>query len=192
MANLLSNDDITVLGGPSSISVDLDFGPTGQRGSYWIVGWGDPNLPSTTIGQTPQIQDLFLNLDDANGEYLSVYQYQSGLGSTSWVKLVNLIPKIYSKNILTDFSAGTTTINIPLISIVPEITISTTVSSNFNIQHSIVNNPNPIASSISVGDVVVDNGIYVLPLTITATEYSEGAWEDLSGQKTVHLFISVV
>ena len=30
---LLSNDDLTVFGGPESISLDLDIGPQGDRGS---------------------------------------------------------------------------------------------------------------------------------------------------------------
>jgi hypothetical protein len=192
MANLLSNSDITVLGGPSEVTVNLDFGPTGQRGSYWIVGNGDPNDPNTQIGQTPQIQDMYINLDTANDEYLSVYQYQAGLGSNSWVKLLNLIPNIFSSNIISEFSAGSTTINLPLISIVPQSNTGNLTSDNFNLQHSIVNNAHPLASSLNVGDIVTDNGIQVLPITILATQYAEGAWEDLSGQKTVHLFISVV
>jgi hypothetical protein len=192
MANLLSNEDITVLGGPASLSVDLDFGPTGQRGSYWIVGNGNPNDPDTEIGQTPQVQDMYLNLDSANAEYLSVYQYQTGIGSTSWVKLVNLLPKIYSQNVSTEFTVGSATINIPIINIIPESSVGTVTSEMFNVQHSIVNNESPLTSSLNVGGIIIDNGLQVLPLTIVAKQYSEGAWEDLSGQKMVHLFISVV
>lgn len=192
MTNLLSNEDITVLGGPAQINVDLDFGPTGQRGSYWIVGNGNPNSQNTQIGQTPQIQDMYLNLDSENGEYLSVYQYQSGIGSTSWIKLVNLIPKIFSKNVTANFVNGIATINISLIDIVPSDIIGSIVATDFNIQHSLINTGFPIASGLSISGIIIDNGLQVLSLEITASKLQQGAWENLSGQQSVHLFISLV
>ena len=192
MANLLSNEDITVLGGPATITVDLDFGPTGQRGSYWIVGNGNPNNQDTVIGQTPQVQDLYLNLDVEDGEYLSVYQYQKGLGTTSWVKLVNLIPKIFSKNVTANFVAGSASVNIPLVEVVPPEIIGSTVITDFNVQHSIVNTNSPVASGLSVSDIIIDNGTQVLSLDITASKLQGGAWENLSGEQSVHLFISLV
>ena len=192
MTNLLSNSDVTVLGGPAQINVDLDFGPTGQRGSYWIVGNGNPNNPNTEIGQTPQIQDMYLNLDTENNEYLSVYQYQSGIGSTSWVKLVNLIPKIFSKNVTATFVDGAATINISLIDIVPSDIIGSTVESDFNIQHSVVGIGSPVASGLSIAGIIIDNGLQVLSLDITASKLQGGTWENLSGQQSVHLFISLV
>ncbi|MFM6983881.1 MAG: hypothetical protein ACKOXF_07095 [Chitinophagaceae bacterium] len=192
MTNLLSNEDITVLGGPAQINVDLDFGPTGQRGSYWIVGNGNPNSQNTQIGQTPQIQDMYLNLDSENGEYLSVYQYQSGIGSTSWIKLVNLIPKIFSKNVTANFVNGIATINISLIDIVPSDIIGSIVATDFNIQHSVIDTGSPIASGLSISGIIIDNGLQVLSLEITASKLQQGAWENLSGQQSVHLFISLV
>lgn len=192
MANLLSNEDITVLGGPSEITVNLDFGPTGQRGSYWIVGNGNPNNSNTVIGQTPQVQDIYLNLDSENGEYLSVYQYQTGIGTTSWVKLVNLIPKIFSKNLMVDFVDGLASINISLVEIVPAEIVGSTVSTDFNVQHSIVNAGSPVASSLSIDGIIIDNGLQVLSMDIKASQLQEGAWENLTGQHSVHLFISMV
>jgi len=192
MANLLSNEDITVLGGPSEITVNLDFGPTGQRGSYWIVGNGNPNDSNTEIGQTPQVQDIYLNLDVENGEYLSVYQYQTGIGITSWVKLVNLIPKIFSKNVTANFVAGSASVNIPLIEVVPPEIIGSTVLTDFNVQHSVVDTNSPVASGLSVSGIIIDNGTQVLSLDITASQLQEGAWENLSGEQSVHLFISLV
>lgn len=192
MANLLTNDDITVLGGPSSISVDLDFGPTGKRGSYWIVGQGDPNDSNTEIGQTPQIQDLYLNLNSTPGEYLSIYQYQNGIGSSSWIKLANLIPKIFSKNILVDFVDGTASINISLAEIVPQEIIGSTIATDFNIQHSVLNTESPVASGLTIAGIIVDNGLQVLQMQIHSSQLTGGAWEDLTGQQTVHLFISMV
>jgi hypothetical protein len=192
MTNLLTNDDVTVLGGPAEITVDLDFGPTGNRGSYWIVGSGNPNDSETEIGQTPQVQDMYLNLNPEEGEYLSVYQYQTGIGITSWVKLVNLIPKISSKNVLADFTTGLATINLPLVGIVPEASIGTLVATDFNIQHSVVGTDSPVSSGLSVVGITTDNGVSVLQIEVRAIQQVDGAWEEISGQQLIHLFISVV
>ena len=192
MTNLLSADQITVLGGPSTIDVNLDFGPTGQRGSFWFVGNGNPNSPSTTIGQTPKIFDMYINLDNADTEYLSLYQYQNGVGSNSWVKLVNLIPNIFSKNLAVEFNAGNTSIKIPLISILPQQMVGSAVVTNFNVQHSIVNSVNPISSTLNILNIIEDNGVLSLNISLSAIQYNGSSWENLTGQRTVHLFISVV
>ena len=39
---LLSNEDLTVFGGPETVSLDLDIGPQGDRGSIIIGVLGDP------------------------------------------------------------------------------------------------------------------------------------------------------
>lgn len=190
MAELLSTEDLAVFGGPAKIAIDLDFGPTGERGSKFFVNDGHPN--SVEFITTPLVYDMYINLDPTGGDYRSLYQYQVVSGVKTWVKLTNLIPNTYSQNISTSFVSGETTINVPLISIVPEDLAGSIESSSFNVQHSIVNNPNPVASSMSINGIIDDAGIQVLSLTLKSVELSSGTWEDLSGQKTVHLSISVV
>ena len=56
---LLNTDDVVVLGPPETINVQVDIGPTGQRGSQVFVGSGDPNV--VDIGQTPIYNDLYIN-----------------------------------------------------------------------------------------------------------------------------------
>lgn len=187
---LLATEDITVLGGPTSISVDLDFGPQGERGSLIFVGMGDPNL--NDIGQIPNIFDLYINIDPNHEDYLYQYQYQNIASVNTWTKILKLIPNTYSSNLLRTFTDGSTnTINIPLINIIPADQVGLISSSNFNIQHSIVGS-NPIASSILVGDVLSVNEILSLPITINAAEYVSSSWIPLSGPKTIHLFVNVV
>lgn len=49
---LLSSDELTVLGGPAEISVDVDFGPQGDRGSLMFVG---PDKPQDfTFSRNPK------------------------------------------------------------------------------------------------------------------------------------------
>lgn len=186
---LLSNDDITVLGPPAVVELLVDIGPTGTRGSQVFVGVGDPN--SITIGQTPLLNDLFINTSPG-GELGYMYQYVSEPGGDTWIKVLDLNPAIYSINYEAIFSAGTTSITIPISDIV-SVTGSPLTADNFNVQHSIAHT-NPIASSISVPALTGDGSNLVVD--ITAVEYSSESgpaeWLELDGYLTVHLVISIV
>ena len=190
MAEVYSSDSITVLGGPARINLDVDFGPVGQRGSQIFVGNGNPN--SISVGQTPKIFDMYINLDSSEGEYRSLYQYQNSLGTNTWVKLINLIPNIKSINSTALFVAGEASINIPVASIAPSGYSGSITAEMFNIQYSVINNSSPIISNLVVSDIVTSAGVQVLPLTVSAKEFSGGGFTDIDGQRTVHLFISVV
>jgi hypothetical protein len=190
---ILSTDSLTVLGGPATLDVEVDFGPQGDRGSYIFVGEGDPNLPSTTIGQDPEIFDLYINLlNDPISDYLALYQYQNVDGETEWTKLARIIPNIYSSNRDSiPFNDGVANINIQVSAIVSLDQIANISSENFNIQYNILNDK-PVSSSLTVGELSTSGGILTLPLTIKAIEYDSGTWSNIDTTKTVHLFISVV
>jgi hypothetical protein len=186
---LLSNDDITVLGPPAIVELLVDIGPSGTRGSQVFVGVGDPN--SIVIGQTPLLNDLYINTSPG-GELGYMYQYVSEPGGDTWIKVLDLNPSIYSINYEAIFSAGTTSITIPIADIV-EVTGSPLTADNFNVQHSITHS-NPIASSISIPALVGDGSNLVVD--ITAVEYSSESgpaeWLELDGYLTVHLVVSIV
>ena len=190
---LVTADDITVLGGPSSITVDLDFGPQGQRGSQIFTGSGQPNNPNNDIyDQSLEIFDLYINTLVGDSEYLYMYQYINSNGSNTWVPVVKLIPNIYSKNIEKVFVDGSTTINVKLVDIVSGSLVSSLESTNFNVQASISNLGNPVATTISLGTVAIVAGFRSLPITITAVEYDGTSWENLDGTRVVNLLITVV
>jgi hypothetical protein len=68
---LLSNDDLTIFGGPESISLDLDIGPQGDRGSIIIGVLGDPrdaNVASTIVQDT-QALDIAIDYQSASTTY---------------------------------------------------------------------------------------------------------------------------
>jgi hypothetical protein len=186
---ILSNQDVTVLGGPASIKVDVDFGPPGERGSKIFVGNGNPN--EITIGQTPKIFDLFINLLTSDPEYLYMYQYQNIGSSSQWEPTLKLIPNTYSTNVSKGFIDGLAQINIPLVNVTPLENVANLTSENLNVQHNVLGT-NPISSSISIGDIVEIDDLKTLPITINAIEYVDNAWSPLSGTKIVHLFITVV
>jgi hypothetical protein len=195
---ILSSDDLTVLGGPSIVSVDVDFGPTGDRGSQIFVGNGNPNV--VEIGQTPKIFDLYINLLASDEEYLNYYQYQNVDGTNVWVNLFDLQPLSKAYKITRTFTGGALSFTLPVAEIVPLGMTATADESNFNIQYSI-HNDNPLASSITVGEPSVILGILSLPITIKASELVDSEesapileydWLPLDGPKVIDLFITMV
>ncbi len=184
--------DVSVIGGPATVNVDLDYGPSGKRGSQIFMGYGDPNSSETVIGQTPELNDVFINVSTLiPSEYLTGYQYKNDDGVLSWVIVFKLLPNQYSLNKQMTFTDGVAEdIVIPLndfaadpASLEPE---------NISIQHSFIGS-NPIASAITISpNFVVVGGISALSFNVSASELIDSEWTPVTGSKTVHLFITVV
>jgi hypothetical protein len=185
---LVANDELTVLGGPSSINVNVDLGATGKRGSQIFISPGDPTDPLTVIGQTPEVFDLCINTLTSDEEYLYLYQYQNLGALNSWVPLFKIIPNTYSQNYTKGFVDGEAQINIPVALITESQNLTAT---NFNIQINIIND-NPVSASSTIETIQIVDGSQVLPISIKAVEYADSSWSDLSGTKIVHVFITVV
>jgi hypothetical protein len=189
---ILSTEDITVLGGPSSINVDVDFGPAGTRGSQIFLGQGNPNEPTTEIGQDDiKILDLYVNLKTTDIDYLYVYQYVTENGIKYWKSLFDIIPNTKSLNSLAQFTAGSTVINVPINQIVPAEKVATIASSSFNVQATIQNSL-PTALAVQLGTPSGTGSARSLPITVIASELSGSTWTALSVEKTVQLLITVV
>ena len=185
-------DQITVIGGPSKVNVQLDFGPQGSRGSYIYAVNGNPN--HTEIGQTPNINDWCININKQDEEYSYMYQYvaiPNSNPSTQWIPILKVNPAIYSINYETTFTNGEAQININLANIAKLTTNQNLSSSNFNIQYQIIGQ-NPISSAISIQNLIASGTDVMLPLVMKGIEYSGGEWSNLNGLKTIHLSITVV
>jgi hypothetical protein len=182
---VLSNDDLTVLAGPSTVELLVDIGPTGTRGSRFFVGVGNPN---SVGGLNPILNDMYINAaPGANYGYL--YQYISEPGGNSWVEVLKINPTIYSKLHIVTFASGTSASMGSGSVIIPIADISTASglsAENFSIQYSI-QNANPIASSLSSVEISGTD----LVINIEASEY-DGTWGPLDAETSVHIFISVV
>lgn len=192
---LLNTEDISILGGPQTVNVEVDFGPTGTRGSQIFSNSGKPVIGQdglTELAPDCQLFDLYINILSSDDEYQYVYQLQNVLGTNTWVKLFKLVSNIYSKNyVATSFVNGIWSMNVPVSEIVPSTFVGTIQATNFNIQYSIVNQ-NPVASSLIIEDISTSNGERVLPIKIHASEIIDGGLANLSGIKPVQLFITVV
>jgi hypothetical protein len=187
---LLSNDDITVLGPPELVELLVDIGPTGQRGSKFFVGTGEPN-PLTTSGtifsETINLYDMYIN-SAPGANYGYMYQYVSESGGNTWVQVLKISPTLYSKRHTVTFASGAASITVPIANIV---TVSGTplTASNFNVHYSI-QGANPVASSIEV-PALAGAGTNLV-INLNAVKSVSGTWSNLTGEVTVHLFITVV
>ena len=189
---LLSNEDLTVFGGPENISLDLDIGPQGDRGSIIVGVLGDPrdtNVASTIVQET-QALDIAIDYNPYSTTYKTVFQKVSTGEALQWTPLLTLKTNYYSS--VKDVTAVNGILTIPPINlseIADEINLT---SANFSIQYS-VSSPTggPVSTSLVVNDVI-DSPIRALPLQIKGVEYIDNDWQPMAGPKRVHLFITVV
>ena len=182
---VLNNDDVTVLAPPSIIEVLVDIGPQGTRGSQFFVGVGNPN--SVSIGQTPNLNDLYINTSPG-GELGYLYQYRSEPGGNVWVEVLDIYPSVYSENAQVTFESGSAEVVIPVADIVT-VTGTPLVSENFSVQYSIAHT-NPVASAMQIPALVGagDN----LVINLEAVEYAGGTWSALDESVTIHFNITIV
>ncbi len=184
---ILDSEDLTVLGGPSQVSVQVDIGAEGDRGSIFVVDSEEPNSiteDNVISGINVQAFDMYIDTQTKK-----MYQYIAGDGGTlTWTEVVSLVPNTYSVNKSVTFVDGDATVsNIALTDIVDSGSVSGLTAANFNVQYSILSSA-PIASSISVSNPSNGN----LPITFHAAEFDGTAWADIDGSKTIHILITVV
>lgn len=165
---LVDAADITVLGPPTVLDVQLDVGPTGQRGSQIYVGSGLPS--STTIANYSSVLpgDLYINVaPGANYSYL--YQYVVRPAGNEWIVVLSINPAIYRALFEVEFVAGAAEISIPISSITTATAAFT--ADNFAVEFSF-QHTNPVSASISSKTIVSSN----LVLDFTAVEFDGTDW----------------
>jgi hypothetical protein len=187
----ISSINLNVVSGPSAIDIAVDYGQRGDRGSLILYGQGKPHL--VTLPETPAVYDMYINLLASDDEYQWVYQYISQPSGFGWKALFKLNPNTYSRNSVLSFVNGAAEIRIPITSITGGNSSLLGVSSgNFNVQHTVIAQK-PIASAVFVGDISVDgNDVLSLPITVKASQLEDSTWSALTGENTVHIFITMV
>lgn len=115
MELLVSTEDISVFGGPTSINVNVGTGQQGTRGTYIFTGTSRPaDLTAsefldnvTGFSKSVQPKDLYINLNPSDQEYLYLYQYDQLPGGTyQWNKTLRLVPNTAIANIQVPFYNG--------------------------------------------------------------------------------------
>ena len=198
MANiLLSNEDLTVFGGPETVSLDLDIGPQGYRGSIIVGSNGNPQDANVNaaIVQSLQALDIAIYYNPASTTYKTVFQRIATATGTQWTELFSLKTNYYSS--IKDVTAVNGTITVPPINVTDIYGgsgLNIASEASFNIQYSISSEApsNPMATSLVVNELNTGPGFLALPLEIKGVEYNGTTWEPITGPKRVHLFITVV
>jgi len=190
---LLSNDDLTVFGGPETVSLDLDIGPQGDRGSIIIGSNGNPQNADVhaLIVQDIQPLDIAINYNPFSSTYKTVFQRIATATGTQWTELFSLKTNFYSSTQSVTAANGKLTlspINVTQIYGGVEAT-----SENLSIQYSISSGSGgPMATKLVIKDLNTTQGFLALPLEIEGVEYDGTTWGPITGPKRVHLFITVV
>ena len=196
MVNSLSDLD-----GPSSVTVSVDKGISGIPGSQFYLSNGNPNIPGSIQGLSslPLRYDLCINIDPADADYLYLYQYNfiPGTQTLAWIQGFKLVPNTVAKNENATFTSGVSSIEF-------EIELPTGYSSgtggipeNYDIQYEISTEPGttiqpPVSASYVITGILVEDGIATINMTFSGIEYISDSWAPISGNKVIHLIITVV
>ena len=194
---LLSNDDLTVFGGPESISLDLDIGPQGDRGSIIVGANGNPQDANVNavIVQDIQALDIAIDYNPYSDTYKTVFQRIATATGTQWTEMLSLKTNFYSA-IKGPYTPANGKITLAPINVaeIYDLSESNVSSSRFSIQYSVSSSETsgPLATTLIVKDLITSQGFLALPLEIKGVEYIDGTWSSMTGPKYVHLFITVV
>lgn len=194
---LLSNEDLTVFGGPESISLDLDIGPQGDRGSIIIGTLGDPrdSTVASYIVQDVQALDIAVDANPNSSTYRTVFQFIATPTGLQWTPVVSLKTDFYSSTKTVTAENGKLTIPPINVTDIYQFEESSTVNaSNFSVQYSISSpdSGGPLATNLIINELIDSPGFLALPLEIKGVEYDGETWVPITGTKVVHLFITVV
>jgi hypothetical protein len=208
---ILSNEDLTVFGGPESISLDLDIGPQGDRGSIIVGSNGNPQ--DANVNAALQLQprylppapgfdfpdginalDIAIDYNPYSPTYKTIFQRVATPTGTQWTEMLSLKTNFYSsvKDVTAVVTNGIGTLTIPPINITEIAQDINLTSANFSIQYSVSSPGGPLATNLVVGEVLDNDPIRALPLEIKGVEYNGTTWVPMAGPRRVHLFITVV
>jgi hypothetical protein len=211
---ILSSDDLTILGGPSEIQLDVNIGPAGNRGVFVMYGIANPNAAGATFIATPQIFDLYVLTDPASSDYLQIFQYLNQDGIAQWVPAIKLSQNFYATTRVLPFIAGESSITFNAFELglfEERLNLPTLVGSAayLNVQATPGNfdfvsylNPglglpldhNPTSLSVLVNDLFLDvDDELKFKVDLKAAEFDGTNWSNLNGKAiVVHFYMQIV
>lgn len=210
---LVSSEDLTVIGGPAEIQLDLNVGEQGTRGTFIMYGLLPPTDPNAQFIATPLIFDLYVLTDPSSDDYLQVFQYVNQDGVIQWIKTFKLSQNFYATNRAVTFIGGEASVNIDIFELgLTDLRLNYSDVANtrflFNVQATLRNynlaselDPEipevhfPAAVSVKVGDIFLDpeDSQEKLPVTVYAAEFNGTAMQYINEKSViVHLSVLVV
>jgi hypothetical protein len=109
---IISNDELVVVGPPASVSVSVDIGPQGERGSEFYTGVGTPAQNAASLVDA-KVNDLYINRL-LGGNYGVVYKLNAVAGGSSWQAILKFRPISHSIQKLVNFTAGSGSVSVSL------------------------------------------------------------------------------
>lgn len=187
---VVNTDDLVVLGPPDVIDLAISIGEQGNRGATFFAGSGNPNdavISQNIFGDTvvPVAGDMFINT--ATGpEYGWIYIYNPKIVGDQWDQVLRLQPPIFSSAYEETFTAGTSTISVPLASILPN-GVTQSNPDNYIVTITPIGS-DPTVLTINSKAISGSN----LDIVLEGIRYSGGTWSALSGAVDFCMNISVV
>lgn len=193
---LLDTPEISVIGPPNNILVQLETGATGERGSLIFSGFDNPNSASALLtGSLPN--DLFIRESQGQTEGY-IYQYLSdGAGGFNWEKIGNLKPSTFSDIASLSASAGLTasagifSYEVSIAEAFNEYSISDITANNLHVSITPELLNTPIVTTIYGKEV--NAGTNTIILDFYAMKYIAGSWSTVSDNSAkFHITISLL
>jgi hypothetical protein len=179
---IISNDELVVVGPPASVSVSVDIGPQGERGSQFFTGIGSPNLPQNAAGLiNAKINDLYIDRL-LGGNYGVVYKLNAEPGGSSWQPVLKFQPISYSVQKLVNFVSGTGSISVPLIDFYSSAPIS--LSPSTILVQATAELDNPAFISVSNKSITEVLGVRTFIIELQGAEIDSGSVSLLSSSAT--------
>lgn len=208
----LNEDGVVEETAPSSVLVEVYKGILGTRTTYIIPGFGNPNTYdfaneqiTGSTGQlqtlTPQPFDWYVNLRTTDPDYLTMYYLNSS--GESWERIFKISPNVVHKSFVGTFASGvlSTIISIPKETLLLEQIFGQdltgweterTTNITIDAESTIGSTLYPTAIGFEAGTPTSDEENYYFPIVITASELTESGFAAVSGDRILHISISVI
>ena len=183
---IISNDELVVVGPPASVSVSVDIGPQGERGSQFYSGVGTPAQNAASLVDA-KINDLYINRL-LGGNYGVVYKLNAVPGGSSWQAVLKFQPILYTTIEELTFSGGSASVSIPISDFYQDAPI-TLLSENISIQLT-PEHSEALAYSIS-NKGIITSGSRQLFFVVKAKQIA-GSTTDLTGNVDFNISLSIV
>jgi len=194
----IASIDLSVLGGPSRIDLDVDFGTAGPRGSRIFGLTGDPRLITTPKPLEIKNYDLGIVINSQAADYLTVYQ-KVGATLEDWEPFAALYPNFYAtkRNVVFDEDGeGSFEIIVSEVFTLGDVFVDNPFAiERFMVQAQLQNQPGlpQMPSSLGMGlSIRAEGSAQILTVSLKAVEFDGTTWAPVTGQRLVHSFSTVI
>jgi len=182
---VLDTDELTVLGPPALIDLQVDVGPKGDQGSFIYSASGDPNfVTGPFLNRQPRLSDLFFRVDNN-----TFYQFISIPGGTQWQIVSNVRPLIFNTLTNLNFVAGSASTSLLLNSFFANAPSNLTPE-QISVQLT-AQGENPAVVTLKNKGITTGSTRSLL-LEFVAAEYESGNWQSMSGSANIAININIV